>query len=99
MPRPRYAMRKVREILRLTLGENMSRHQAAAALGIPRTTVRNCVTRAKEAGVSWPLPADLDDAALEALLYRHAETSVPRPQRPEADWEEVHRELRKKGVT
>ena len=32
MPRPRYAMRKVRQILRLTLGDGVSRHQAPVAL-------------------------------------------------------------------
>ena len=39
MPRPRIAMRKIREVLRLALGEVLSRCQASAASGVPLTTV------------------------------------------------------------
>ena len=54
--------------------------------------------RAREAGVSWPLPDELDDATLEAALYPPAPPS--RVPRPEPDWGRVHRELaRHKGVT
>jgi len=35
MPRPRIDMRKIREILRLALGEELSRHQVSAASGVP----------------------------------------------------------------
>lgn len=76
-------MRKVREILRLTLGEGVSKHLVAAALGIPRTTVRNCVSCAMETGVTWPLPEGMDDGALEQLLDRGPDTAV---NRPEDDW-------------
>ena len=55
-------------------------------------------TSARDAGVSWPLPDDLDDAALEAALFPPAPPS--RVRRPEPDWGDVHRELqRHKGVT
>src|SRR5690606_31121695 len=47
--------------------------------------------------LSWPLPEDLDDAALEALLYPG--NPQGRPRRPEPDWGWVHTELRRKGVT
>ena len=69
MPRPRLAMRKVRDILRLALGEGLSRRQVGASRAFPFTTVADHVRRANEAGLSWPLPDDLDDAALEALLF------------------------------
>jgi transposase len=47
---------------------------------------------------TWPLPSELDDTQLEARLY-------PLPARgkadtrPMPDWAEVHRELKRKGVT
>ena len=74
MPRPRSAMRKVREVLRLTLGERLTRRQVAAALGMPPTTVTDYVARALAAGLRWPLPEGLDDAELEARLFVQAAT-------------------------
>ena len=68
MPRPRTAMRKIRDVLRLTYGDGLSRRQVAASTGIPVTTVSEHLGRAKAAGISWPLPNDMDDAALEAAL-------------------------------
>ena len=49
MPRPRVAMRKIRDVLRLTFGEGLSRRQVSASLGIPFTTVSDHVARAKAA--------------------------------------------------
>ena len=78
MPRPRIAMRNIREVLRLALGEELSRRQVSAASGVPLTTVNDYLRRAgASAGLKWPLPCDADDAALEQMLYRQ-------PARPPA---------------
>ncbi len=69
MPRPRVAMRKIRDIIRLSFGEGLSRRQVSASLNIPFTTISDHVLRAKEAGLGWPLPDDLDDSGLEQLLF------------------------------
>jgi transposase len=98
MPRPRIAMRKIRELLRLVIGQGLSRRRAAAAIGIPYTTAADCLTRAAAAGLDWPLPQELSDAELEARLYRR-DAPPPASQRPQPDWNEIHRELRRKGVT
>ena len=97
MPRPRIDMRKIREVLRLALGEELSRRQVAAASGVPLTTVNDYLRRAAAADLKWPLPGDLEDAGLEALLYPPAAPSVV--TRPVPDWQRVHKELRRKGVT
>ena len=97
MPRPRVAMRKIRDVLRLTFGEGLSRRQVSAAVGVPVTTVSDYVGRAAAAGVGWPLPDDLDDDGLEALLYPPVLPS--RDARPVPDWGYVHKELRRKNVT
>ncbi len=99
MARPRSAMRKIREVLRLTLGEGLSRRQVSAAAGLPLATVSNYLTRARAAGIGWPLPEGLDDAALEARLFSRA--AIPATtSRPLPDWTELDRELRsKKNVT
>jgi transposase len=97
MPRPRIPMRNIREVLRLTFGEGLSRRQVSLATGIPFTTLGDHVRRAVLAGLSWPLPDALDDEALEAALFPPtAPSKVPRPL---PDWAVVHRELRRKGVT
>ena len=98
MPRPRSTMRKIREILRLSLGEGLSRRQVGAATGSPYATVADHLGRAQRAGLGWPLPEDMDDAALEARLFARAETP-PSASRPLPDWVAVHREMRRKGVT
>ena len=57
MTRPRSAVRKVREILRLSLVEGLNPRQIGKSLGIARTTVRRTVERADQAAIAWPLPS------------------------------------------
>jgi transposase len=89
-------MRKTREILRLRWGLQRSLRDTAASCGLGATTVHDVIARARAAGLTWPLPDDLDDAALEARLY-------PPPQgrdgRPLPDFAAVYRELQRRGVT
>ena len=87
-------MRKIRDVLRLSFGEELSRRQVSASLGIPVTTVSDHVMRAVAAGLSWPLPAELDDHGLEQLLFPPV---VPKGiVRPTPDWKYVHVELRER---
>jgi transposase len=92
-------MRKIRDILRLALGEGLSRRQVAAATGVPGSTVGDHLTRARLAGLAWPLPEGVDDAWLEARLFAPPSPPLPSALRPMPDWPTVHRELRRKGVT
>jgi len=89
-------MRKIKEVLRLALGEGLSRRRIGAAVGLPYTTVAHYLERARRAGLGWPLP-DIDDSELEARLFNHA--APPTEIRPLPDWATVHKELRRKGVT
>jgi transposase len=90
-------MRKIRDVLRLSLGESLSRRQVAASLQLPRATVADYVKRAEAAGLSWPLPEDLDDGALEAALFAGVSSSAS--VRPLPDWQKLHLELRRPHVT
>lgn len=47
----------------------LSPRQIAASVGSALSTVQGCLRRAVAAGLGWPLPPELDDAQLEALLY------------------------------
>jgi transposase len=91
-------MRKIREILRLAIGEGLSRRQVAASTGSPYSTIADHLARAERAGLSWPLPDGMDDGQLEARLFAKPE-APPAASRPLPHWPTVHRELRRKGVT
>lgn len=91
-------MRKIREVLRLKYGHKQTTRDIGISCGIGRSTVSEYLQRASAAGLSWPLPEDLDDASLEHLLYPEP-PSVPAGERPLPDWQYVHKELRRKGVT
>jgi transposase len=90
-------MRKIRDLLRLRFEEHLSIRDVSASLQMPFTTVTDHLRRAKAAGLSWPLPEDLGDDALEALLF--ASRPLPGTAHPLPDWRKVHRELRRPGVT
>jgi transposase len=91
-------MRKIKEVLRLRWGHGLSKRKTAKSCGISRPAVDEYLRRAEAAGLSWPLPADLDDGALEQLLFPGA-PSLPAPVRSLPDWPTIHQELRRKGVT
>lgn len=76
----------------------LSRRQVGAALGIPHTTVADHLRRAGRAGLGWPLPEGMSDAALEAALFAK-EPAPPAETRPLPDWKHIHTELRRPGVT
>ena len=69
MPAERTPMRKIKEVLRLKWSSQLSNRAVAKACSIARSTVAEYLERASNAGLSWPLPEDLDDTALERLLY------------------------------
>src|SRR5579864_3749775 len=97
MAQSRLPMRKIRDVLRLSAA-GLSKRQIAASLGIGPTAAGACLRRAREAGVGWPVPDDLDDAALARRLYP-VPTTTAKDWRSLPDWPAVHRELRRKGVT
>ena len=98
MPAERLPMRKVREVLRLKHACGVSERVIARSLGVSRSTVAEYLRRAAVIGLAWPIPDDLDDAALERRLFTppgfHAGPTQPLP-----DWSRLHTELRRRGVT
>jgi len=90
------SMRKIREILRLR-AEGYSEREIAQSVGCARSSVQICLWRAERAGIGWPVPEGLDEAALEERLY------PPRPPgvevHPVPDFEWIERELKRKHVT
>ena len=65
----RLPMRQIREVLRLRHEKGLSQRAVAAACGVGAGTVSDYLSRAAQAGISWPVPAEIDDTALEARLF------------------------------
>lgn len=85
-----------REILRLqNLGE--SQRSIASKVQSSRNTVSEVITAAKAAGISWPLDDGVTNADISDVLFpgRYAPTSPY--STPDYEW--IHRELAKTGVT
>jgi transposase len=97
MPGPRLPMRRIRDVLRLSAA-GMSKRQIAASLGVSATAARDCIWRSRRAGLTWPLPEELSDEALERWLYPPP-TAAAKDRRPQPDWAAIHCELRRPGVT
>lgn len=89
-------MHDVRTILRHYYGEKSSQREVARLLQLSPGTVRNYLRRAAAAKLSWPLPEELTDGDLEALLFPHSEGKKSRSQ---PDWTQVHQDLSRKGMT
>src|ERR1700748_1082951 len=99
MPAERLPMRQVREVLRLKYLCGQSGHRIAAAIGISRYAVAEYLRRAAVVGITWPVPPDLDDTALERKLFMPPGARVAEALRPQPDWVRIHAEMRRAGVT
>ncbi len=91
-------MRKIRDVLRLTFEANMSQRQIQQVLKVSRNAIADYLCRAQNAGLSWPLPEDLDDAELEQLLFPPALLPIVK-RKPIPEWLEIHQWLKMKGAT
>ena len=61
MSEERVSMRKLKEILRLRFGLGLQQNQIARSCSIGQATVHRYLRKAGAAGLTWPLPEDLDD--------------------------------------
>ena len=91
-------MRRLRELLRLKHDAGLSHRAIAQACAVGLGTVTTYLQRVAAAGLSWPLPDDMDDAALEARVFARPAVRSAR-DRVVPDWSQLHQELKKPGVT
>jgi transposase len=96
VPRERLSVRKITDVLRLKEA-GFSARQIAESLACARSTVGDTLTRARAAALTYEEAQELSDAELYARLYP-GNTGAPR-RRVEPDYEYLHRELHKDGVT
>jgi transposase len=87
-------MRRIKEVLRLYHELGRGQREIARCLQIAQSTVHDYLSRAKAAGLSWPLPGGFeDDRKLEAALFRQSEPASP-PRQSLPDFAQVEKELR-----
>lgn len=86
----RTGMMNIKDILRHRHDHALSRDEIAAAVGVSTGTVSHVLVRSEAAGLSWPLPEDLDDGTLRDRLYPAPDRASDRVQ---PDWEAIIEEL------
>ncbi len=92
MAAKRLRMRKIRDILKLKHELGLAHRSIARALHVSIGTVSEYLAKAKEMGVSWPLPEEVDDAQLEARLFPRPANGHPRRN---PDFSHIHEELKR----
>ncbi len=95
----RISMNKIKEVLKLTHLSKLSSRQVETLTGISQSTVLEYCSRFKQTSLAIEVFLDYDNDKVLSLLYpetlkRKATTSKPHP-----DWEYVHNELKRKGMT
>ena len=91
-------MRQIRDLLRLS-HEGCSVRDLVLRYGVARSTIQDNLKRAKDAGLTWPLPGDLTDDFLEKALFSDKGRKAGHRRHPEPDWALLARELKRPGVT
>ena len=86
MPTERLSMRKIRDVLRLKFESGLSERVIGRAMSLSNGSVNSYLQRARMAGLGWPLPDGLDDAALERLLFPPAAAPDAAGARARPEW-------------
>ena len=95
--RKELSMRKVREVFRLSMKCKMTNREIARSCSISHTVVNDYLKRANEASLAYfQIEEMADDELRETLKGKREEREEVRK---EPDWEWVHKELKKNGVT
>ena len=85
MPRPKVAMRRIKEVLRLKEGLGLSDTAVSRSVRIARSTVKEYLDRAAAAGLNWETVAELSEEELDRRLFAAVDTR--HWDRPLPDWE------------
>ena len=89
-------MTNYRRILELE-AQGYSRRNIEASVHSSHQTVKAALDRARELHITWPLDDDVTNEMLDELFYgKQSGCAVPFAV---IDYEYIHRELSKKGVT
>ena len=93
----RLQMCKIAEALRLRAA-GLTTRKIAASLNVGQSTVSEYLKRAERAGLSWPLPKGIDEAALERRLFAPMGGRTRRGL-VQPNWAAVYQAVRRRGGT
>lgn len=91
------SMRKLSEVLRLSLEQKQSVRRIARSCCLARSTVADYLGRARAAELGWPLPDGMDEERLNALLFPIREGVDATRSQPDMVY--IRNELRSQHVT
>jgi len=97
MARRRIGMNKIKEVIRLKVVCGLSQRAIARSCRLSHSTVGEYLERYMESGLDWETMKELPDEELIGRLVVSAPLKTKKEREP--DWSDVHRELRRKGVT
>ena len=98
MAKDRLSMRKFKEVLRLKFNHNLTNRKIAKSCAMSHATVAKYLDLAKQAGITWPLPNDIDDSQLEQRIYQNV-CRTPSDKSVMPSMQYLFKELKKKRVT
>ena len=96
MPRPRMALRMIKDVIRLKWQARLSHEQIAAALNISKGVVAKYVGLANAAGLDWDTVQSWTEQQFAGVLLPRTPAAQPFI---EPDWGQIHLELDRKGMT
>lgn len=88
-------MIRYREILRLR-SKGVSVRNISYSCGCSKSTVQTVLAKTEGNGLCWPLPEEIDDTEIYRILFSR---KTSQSGKAEPDFEQVNRELVRKGVT
>ncbi len=92
------SMRKIKEILRLSLKCHRPNREIARSCAISHSTVGRYLEQAGKMQLKYEQIAEMDEASLRRMLKDEKVIQSKNPY-PQPDWNYIHQELKKRSVT
>ena len=88
----------LREILRLGLKHKLGYRAISRSCGVSHVTISNYLRHVESMGLTWEDVESSDEERLQEIASG-VRSAYAKHSRPEPDWEYIHKELGRKGVT
>lgn len=92
-------MQIIKEVLRLKYINKLSNREIETLRGVSKSGVGNYCKQFEASGLSIKEALELDEESLQARLYPEEALSRTSTDKPHPDWDYIHQELKKKGIT
>ena len=92
-------MRKTKEVMRLRYLSDLSNRNIEKLGVASKSAVSNISTHFEKSGLTIDEALEMEDEKLSALLFPELKQYQPKTAKPHPDWNYIHSELSKKGMT